>query len=169
MKLDHPPPPDNQNDNQKIEPETQSEKAKPPIVTALSREFEENEVTISCNQDKVMNTDDKNSLSLIVTGGGGDQNGGIVENEFQNVPYFPYCESLSLVGIKVKHQDSPKIEGEILEEPKKVGNNFTVQVKWTKPRKTSIGKFSHETCFITVLIHETINFMNWREEKLNES
>lgn len=69
-EIGSPPPPDNQNDNQKIEPEIQSEKAKPPIVTALSREFEENEVTISDNQDEVKDTDDKNSFSPIVTGGG---------------------------------------------------------------------------------------------------
>jgi hypothetical protein len=102
--------------------------------------------------------------------GGGDQNGGVVENEFQNVPYFPYCKRLSLVGMKVNHKDSPKIEGEIMTEPEKLGNNFTVQVKWEKPQIVKgVGEVSLEICFITVLVHETINLMTWRDEKLNES
>lgn len=73
--------------------------------------------------------------------------------------------------MKVNHKDSPKIEGTIMTEPEKLGNNFTVHVHWESPRtiKPNWLPVTEEFCFITNLIHETINFMAWRDEKLNES
>jgi len=125
-------------------------------------------VRISENEYIAKDTDDKITFSPDSHEGGGDQNQEIVENDFQNSVKNPYCESLSFVGMKVKYFKDEKVIGEIISEPKRISSNFTVQVKWTKPRIVKgIGKLSVETCFITVLTHETINFMAWREGQLN--
>jgi hypothetical protein len=69
VKLDHPPPRES-DENQNLEPEMIADNESQLILTTFSREFEENPVRISETPDEVTDTDDKNSFSPIVTGGG---------------------------------------------------------------------------------------------------
>jgi len=167
-EIDHPPPLENNHENENLEAESIDSNKSQLILTTFSPEDDENNVRISENEYIAKDTDDKITFSPDSHEGGGDQNQEIVENDFQNSVKNPYCESLSFVGMKVKYFKDEKVIGEIISEPKRISSNFTVQVKWTKPRIVKgIGKLSVETCFITVLTHETINFMAWREGQLN--
>lgn len=166
-QIGSPPPLENNHENENLEAETIADKAIAQILTTFSREDDENDVRISYNQDEVIDTDDKKSFSPNSQRGGGDQNDLVVKSDFQNLVKIPYCESISFIGAKVTHKDSPDIQGEILSNPKEVINNFTVKVKWEKPRKGYRGLINEETCYITCLINEKIDFKLWREEKLN--
>lgn len=174
-----PPSPSNLSSDKKINPESIENKeieVIPQVIPQLVHTSEnENEEKSNSNQDIAKDSELVHNFYKNQQGGGVNddiatendddsncKNGYFIENEEEIICNFMDNKDC-FMGLKVKHKDTPEIEGEIISELCKVGLNFMVTVQWLQPRPQLHGwqPQIEENCLITTLISDEIDWEKW--------
>lgn len=125
-----------------------------------------NEVGMTETIDNNSVQDSESQIPTVSRGGGVEKTENENEIKTEIEQETAYCESISFIGMKVRHYKFPEIEGVIQSEPKEFGLGFLVEVKWSRLRDDSFA-LEIENNWITALLSDEIDFKAWHKEKMN--
>lgn len=167
------PPPLNRDNLENEKPETIDTNSDSLIITVDYHDSHDNQNdNYNNSRDNLENnefssdSDSNYHATPVAEGGGLCDNPKNTDSDNLETSKMPYCKKLLIesdfIGLKVRHENTPEIEGEII-EISKMGANYLATVLWFENNQKI-----KETCWLTLLISDEIDFKAWREAKINE-